>query len=214
MKVGDVITRVRKIAGDIDVLQFSDADIFTWINDAAKECASDNQLLQKDATTTVTLGVNEYNLPEDILKLHSVRYNTEKLNLVTMNEFDNTISGYGSNEKGTPLVGYVWAGKLKLFPIPDNSTEKIVVSYTRSPVEVIAVSDAIDLPTMYHRRIVDYCLAMVAEQDDDMERYQMKMEEFKTGVQNLKDQPEWDNDQYPSITVSDRDMGGGWDYYG
>ena len=213
MIVSEVINRVRKIAGDIDVLQFTDADIMSWINDAAKECASDNQLLQKSATQAVVNGQTDYTLPTDILKLHSVRYDNENIRLMTMQEFDAEVSGFGETNKGAPFVGYVWAGKLVLYPAPDNSTKNLVISYTRTPTEVTAVGNSIDLPTMYHRRIVDYCLAMVAEQDDDLARYQAKMDEFKTGVQNLKDQDEWNYDVYPSITVSDRDMGMNGEFY-
>jgi hypothetical protein len=63
------------------------------------------------------------------------------------------------------------------------------------------------LPVGYHVRLVDYCLAQVAQQDDDMNRYQLKMEEFRSGVHNLKDQSEWENDYYPMIGISARDSG-------
>jgi hypothetical protein len=208
MLVSDVISRVRKSSGDEDVLQFTDATVRDWINDAAKECASENLLLQKTATQVVTAGTTDYALPTDILKLHSVRYDNEKIRLMDMNEFDEKISGFGETTRSTPTLGYVWAGKLVIYPAPDNSTKSLAISYTRTPAEVVANGDSIDLPAMYHRRIVDYCLAQVAEQDDDENRYQLKMEEFRSGISALKDQQEWEQDAYPMITVSDRDGGG------
>lgn len=215
MIVQDVINRVRRTVGDVDVLQFADADVYVWINDSAKECAQDNNLLQKTATTVVVNGTSDYNLPADILKLHSVRYDDQKINVLTMEEFDKYVSDFQTTSKGTSTICYIWAAKLTLYPIPDNSTKNLKILYTRTPVEVTANGDAIDLPVMYHRRIVDYCLAMVAEQDDDMERYQIKMQEFKSGVQNLKDTDEWQQDLYPFITTSVRDSGVDveWDLY-
>lgn len=208
MNVGQVISRVRKIVGDTDVLQFTNADCYEWINDATKECASNNQLLQKTATSTVTQGDGDYVLPTDILKIHSVKYDGIKLRTTTMEEADKEFTL--DTAQGTPVVAYVWANVLNLYPIPDNSTKSLQILYTRTPAEVTGDADAIDLPVMYHRRLVDYCLAMVAEQDDDQNRYQMKMEEFRSGVQSLKDDSEWEHDLYPSISVSTRDMGDGF----
>lgn len=210
MIVSDVISRVRRIAGDMDALQFSDADCLQWINDATKECASNNQLLQKTATQTVTNGDGDYSLPTDILKIHSIKYDGIKLRTLTLQQADEEFTL--DTSKGTPSIAYVWANLLNLYPIPDNSTKQLQILYTRTPVEVTAVGDSIDLPVMYHRRLVDYILAMVAEQDDDQNRYQMKMEEFRSGVQSLKDDPEWEQDSYPFIGISSRDMGDGyWD---
>lgn len=211
MDVAAIISRVRRTAGDIDVLQFEDADIIRWINDAMRECASDNQLLQVRATSTTSVGTAEYGVPTDILKLHSVLVDGQKLPVVTLDEYD---SHHGSTlTSGTPVGCYIWAGKITLFPIPDQSAP-LVINYTRNPTEVAVATDVPELPVSYHQRLVDYCLAQVAQQDDDMTRYQMKMDEFRTGVQNLKDHPEWENNLYPTIAVAGADLGG-WDgYYG
>lgn len=208
MLTSDVISRVRRTAGDVDVLQFTDADMYAWINDACRECASDNNLLQVTATNSSVIGDGEYDLPTNILKLHSVKYDNSKLRMITMQQADEEFNL--DDTTGTPIVGYVWAGKLNLYPLPD-SVKDIKVMYTRTPLEVTEGTDEIDLPIMYHRRVVDYCLAMVAEQDDDQNRYAVKMQEFRSGVQNLKDQPEWENDLYPFITTAPRDTGEGYE---
>lgn len=205
MRVSDIIRRVRNIAGDVDVQQFTDGDIIRWINDACRECASDNQLLQKKATLTVTRGIGGYSIPDDILKLHSIRYDDSKLAILSLQEAEE--KGIEGSSTGTPDFSYLWAGKIELYPTPDNNSSTLVVYYTRIPVEVEGEMSEPDLPAPYHARLVDYCLAQVAQQDDDLNRYQLKMQEFRTGVQNLKDQPEWNNDLYPYMVVSDRDAG-------
>lgn len=207
MLVSDVISRVRVSAGDTDINQFTNANIYQWINDATKECASANQLLQKVATQNTAAGDGDYALPADILKIHSVKYDGVKIRMATLQQADEEFTLDSS--QGTPSIGYVWAGFLNLYPLPD-SVKELKILYTRTPVEVTADGDSIDLPVMYHRRIVDYCLAMIAEQDDDQNRYMMKMQEFQTGVSNLKDEPEWEHDLYPMISMAARDMGDGY----
>lgn len=217
MLVSEIITRVRAAAGDTDVLQFTDNDCIRWINDGMRECAIENELLQKTATSTVVNGTSDYVLPTDIAKLHSVKYDNVKLQFLSMAQFDELITGADStNDKGTPQYALLWAGNIRLYPTPDNSTSSLRIDYQRQPVEVTATGNTPEIPVDYHRRLVDYCLAMVAEQDDDMNRYQIKMQEFKTGVQDLSENRKQETDMYPMVGISQRDMGEGmWDgfYY-
>lgn len=202
MLVSAIISRVRSIAGDVEAIQFSDATLYQWINDGMREAASDNNLLQITATIATIPGTVEYSLPTDILKLHSIQYDDTEVPLVTLDEAQNR--GYINSDPGFPVAAWVWAGKIRLFPVP-NTSKSLKVSYTRSPVEITVGTDTPELPLMYHMRLVDYCLAQVAQQDDDLNRYQLKMDEFRSGVHNLKDQPEWENDLYPMISVSEGD---------
>ncbi len=215
MKVSEVINRVRSTAGDSQALQFTDSTVLDWINDGIRECAITNNLLQKRANTNTVVNQTEYTLPSDILKLHSVKVSGSKIKVLTLQEFDEYTGGSGEGVSGDGVVCYVWADKLTLFPTP-NTVQSLIIDYIYDPpLHLIANinTDVIGLPVGYHSRIVDYCLAQVAQQDDDMERYAAKMQEFRTGVQSLKDQPEDTYDLYPSISVSSRDAGDG-DYYG
>lgn len=207
MLVSAIISRVRSIAGDVDVLQFTDEDIYSWINDAMREVAVDNALLQVSATQNTTVNESKYDTPANILKFHSILYDNEGLRVITFE--DAKSDGYLTSAVGTPTVAWIWANKINLYPAPD-AVKTLEIAYTREPVEVTQPTDTPEIPSSYHMRLVDYCLAQVAQQDDDMQRYAMKMEEFRTGVQNLKDIPEWENNLYPTINVSGRDSG--WDY--
>lgn len=224
MKVGDIITRVRGVAGDDLVLQFTDSQIVDWLNDGIRECAIQNNLLQKNATSNTVAGTAEYTLPPDILKLHSVTVAGEKLRGQTLQEFqDSSVAVQSGSDTGQPVVFYVWADKITLSPIPDT-IKSMVVSYTYNPVDLTfapvnpgsGVADnatkiqVLSLPVGYQSRLVDYCLAQVAQQDGDNNLYAIKMQEFQTGVTMLKDQPEYTQDMYPSISVSARDSG--WDF--
>lgn len=211
MKVADVISRVRNIAGDTSALQFSNDTVLAWINDGVCECAMINNLLQKNATSNTVIGTENYTLPTDILRLHSVKYDSVKIKVLTLEEFDEQYTGADFLTNGTPVTSYVWADQLTLYPPPD-AVKELQVSYIYKPATLDVANiatDEIPLPVSYHQRIVDYCLAQVAQQDDDMNRYQLKMQQFTTGVQDLKDQGESTYDLYSSISVASRDMGEG-----
>jgi hypothetical protein len=220
MNVGSIITRVRSIAGDTAVLQFTDSDIVDWLNDGIRDCAISNNLLQKNATSTTAVGTTEYTLPTDIMKLHSVTVGGEKLRSQTLQEWQE-FSGpsEGAGVQGRPQNFYVWAGKINIWPVPTES-QSLVVSYSYQPADLTyagtgGIGDSttkaqeVPLPSGYHARLVDYCLAQVAQQDGDSNLYQLKLMEFQTGVSQLKDKPEYTEDLYPFIATSARDSG--WD---
>lgn len=210
MKVGDIVTRVRNIAGDTNVLQFTDSMVVDWINDGIRQCAVDNNLLQKRGTQVLAGGTDTSPLPTDILKLHSIKVDGDKLQVLTLEQFEAQVGG--TEQNGRPHLAYVWAGVLNLYPKPTTDTT-LSIDYTYDPPNLVATGDGWQdavpaLPVGYHSRLVDYCLAQVAQQDDDSNRYLMKMEEFNTGVQKLNDQQQTEDDMYPTIGVSARDSGG------
>lgn len=212
MKVQEVITQVRAVVGDVTANQFTNEQLLAWINNGIRECAVNNNLLQKRGTQTTVVSQSDYTLPADVLKIHSVKYDNSLLDFITLEEFNKTYPGVGSDtnsNEATPCVAYVWAGVLTVYP-PPSEVKQIVIDYLYTPaLHVLAniTSDDIALPISYHQRIVDYCLAQIALQDDNLEYYGIKMQEFKTGIQELKDQPEYSYDLYPSMSVSERDMG-------
>ena len=214
MLISEVIKRVRVLAGDISALQFSDEDAIAWVNDGIRECAVTNNLLQKTASSTTVSGQAIYALPPDMLKIHSIKVGGRKLREITQAQYDDQYATEDvvPMEKGNPQVCYIWAGQLNLYPVPD-SVVNLRVDYLYEPVavtkEASSLASAVPLPVGYHSRIVDYCLAQVFLQDGDANGYTAKMTEFKTGVSELKDQPESTYDEYPSIGTSNRDMGSG-----
>lgn len=209
MKNSEVIQRVRTLTGDRTALQYSDDDVIAWINDGVRECAVINNLLQKTATQQTTIGQASYSLPTDMLKLHSVKLDGFKLREITQAQFDDLYASGKDNPEANPDVCYIWAGSLNLYPVPDGVKE-LRIDYLYEPQPIIndpAHLDAnVALPVGYHSRIVDYCIAQVFLQDGDATGYATKLNEFRTGVADLKDQPEDTYDEYPGISTSFRDM--------
>ena len=211
MITGDIVKRVRRQFGDDFKGRFGDSDVFRWINDCQREVAVDNKLLQKNVTQALTGGTPKYNIPADMLKLHSVTYNGSPMQGYQLKEFQDQFEDADAVHTGVPQSFTVWAGQLWFWPYPPpgDNTHSVVIFYTRFPVDVTTLSSAIDLPLMYHNRVVEYCMAQAMELDEDREGYALKMQEFKVGVQNTKDDSEFlTQDAYPGIQVSPDD----WDY--
>src|SRR6185369_16634832 len=95
MNIGELENRVRLLAGDPNGLIYSEAQLVLWINDAIKECAVGNGLLQKTAASNMVVGTDTYVLPTDILKLHSVIVDSEKIKVYTFQEWEELNAGWG-----------------------------------------------------------------------------------------------------------------------
>lgn len=210
MLVSEIALRVKRQFGDEAGAQITDADIIRWVNDAQREIAVNNDLLQTTATTATVNGQDQYTLPSDVLTMRSVRYGGRKLAYLSPEESSAMIGSDGTT-KGTPTHYSVWARNIDLYPAPDvDDPDDIQLYYTRQPVAVTAAGDEPELPQQYHNRIVEYCIAQAYELDDNTESYQNKMKQFNEGVEKLKGQGDWQSqDVYPSITVSPGDYGDG-----
>jgi hypothetical protein len=219
MLPADVVRRVREIAGDNAALQFSNASAVDWINDAIRETVVENSLLQAVGTQNTVVGQQQYVLPADMFKLHSVYVDKYKVQVMTLQEWEDQNRGEPGVDipTGDTWACYVYAGVLNLYPIPDSIVE-LKINYTKFP-QTIVYTEPAGVPTYtpntlsireeFHNRIVVYCLAQVALQDDDFEKHALLMQQFKTGVIELKDSDKTD-DLYPFISVSSRDTGDDW----
>lgn len=219
MLVADIVRRVRDSAGDTAVLQFTNTTLTDWINDAIRECVVDNSLLQQRASQNTVINQSDYALPTDIFKFHSVLVDQFKLEMITLEQWEERNAGEAglTANAGEPVVCYVYAGVLTIWPKP-SAVVPLVINYTKLPA-VVAYTEPAGVPTWtpntpsipehYHNRLVTYCQAQVAMQDDNYEKYQSLMMEFKTGVKDLND-ARHEDDLYPFISVSSRDQGEFW----
>lgn len=220
MNGSEIALRVKRQFGDEAGAQITDSDILRWVNDAQREIAVHNDLLQTIATTTVVANEDQYPLPPDVLTLRSVRFGGRKLAHLSQGEVSNFIqssgAGAGSESTGTPTHYSSWGLKIDLYPTPASANltagEKLQIYYTRQPTPMASLVETPELPLQYHNRIVEYCIAQSHELDDNAESYKQKMQQFKEGVDQLKYIDNAEQDVYSSISVSLADVGSG-DYY-
>ncbi len=209
MNVGQIIAQIRQLAGDPSGTQYTPQVLGSWIDNAIKECIIHNSLCQKTASSTTTVGQSEYTLPTDIFKLHSVTVDNEKIKVWTLEEWEaRNNTGPLVAETGRTFEAYVWANKLVLTPTPDQAYA-LRINYIYEPPAIDFDDDnaALPIPPAYHMRLVVYVLAQVALQDEDMFKYNNLMQQFNTGVIDLKNQINTEEDLYPFVSVSPRDAG-------
>lgn len=212
MLVSEIALRVKRVFGDEAGAQITDADIMRWINDAQRDIAVNNNLLQVVAESTLTSGSTEASMPANMLTIRNIYWNKQKLKPVSYEDATEQ-SLEESEERGTPTTYWVFANKIQIYPSPDVAGN-LKVYYTRQPVEVTAVGNTPELPQQYHNRIVEYCLAQAYELDDNWESYKQKMQMFQDGMDRLKGHEDWQGqDVYPSITASSSDYGNDWGGY-
>ncbi|HET7713138.1 MAG TPA: DUF6682 family protein [Patescibacteria group bacterium] len=204
MLVSEIATRVRRQFGDEAGVEITDADIIRWVNDAQREIAVRNNLLQVRATAGAVNGQAEYSIPANLVTLHTVLYQNRKLQPLSIQEANDLIND--GTATGIPTHFWQFAGIITLYPAPDTTDpDDIKLLYTRTATEITALDQTPEVPVTYHNRIVEYVMAQAAELDENLNRYQLKMGEFQTGMLELKDAPEWEKDVYPSITAGPAD---------
>ena len=212
MDVSEIQVRVKRTFGDESGVQLTDADIIRWTNDAMREIALDNNLLQTRSSSNTVLDQSEYDVPAGILTLRSVKYQGNRLQGLTLSQAEAMIPNIDDSvnyPSGQPTHFWVWANKITLYPKPDVGTANgLTMYYTAQPTPVVVNGDVPVVPLQYHNRIVEYCIAQAYELDDDPKSYQAKMDQFKQGNNELRDNSDWvQREVYPSITVSAGDVG-------
>jgi hypothetical protein len=210
VNVADIKMRAKRSFGDEASVQLFDADIIRWINDAMKEIAQQNDLLETLATTVLVVGTAEYTFPTDMLTLRAIRVGNKKLEFLTLQQADEFITNYENPtgyQTGQPTHFWVWANKFTLYPTPDSSSATdIKTYYTRMPVDVANDVDIPELATIYHARIVEYVLQQAYEMDEDWQASSTKAAQFNNGLNNLKDSDWNERNAYPTITVLEDDL--------
>lgn len=212
MLVSDVKTRVKRQFGDESSVQVTDADILRWINDAQRVIAQNNRLLEVKGTLSTIANQQDYTLPTGILRLISIRYSTIKLQGMSLQEFDELITNGqipgAAAATGDPNYFCVFAGSISLFPIPSTSVVNgLTIFYHRIPADRVNDADVLDLPTIYHDRVVEFCLQQAYELDENFEASKEKQQQFGDGLAQSQENESWTSqDYYPFITVSRDDM--------
>lgn len=214
MNVQDVANRVRRIFGDDAGVQVTDEDIFRWINDAQLQISIDNEeLLETVSTADIVANQPDYTLPTNCNTLRSLMYNNFRLRGLSMTLFNEYLDGFKapSNEggfgTGRPEVFMVYANVITLFPTPNESiTNGLRLFYARHPESVGNFADALTVPDRYHNSVVEYCLKMAYEMDENFDAAAYKKGEFSSQVQKLKGQEKvTSTEYYPKITVLPQD---------
>jgi len=217
MIVSDIKTLVKRQFGDESGVQVTDADILRWINDGQRTMVKQNEgLLETTALSTFTIDVQEYALPADLLIFKALALKPQGQTTYThikglaFSKFNEYIDGWDGDtvNRGCPVVYTLFAGQIRLFPIPDHTaTNGIKIYYNRKPTDMVVDGDTIDLPLLYHEAVANYCLQKAFEMDEDYEAAGMKSSEISNDLTTLRGRDDWkEQETYPVITVLQEDL--------
>jgi len=222
--VQDVVTRIKRTFGDEAGVQVTDEDIIRWINDAQEKIVLENEgLMETTASAATVQGQMEYDVPNDMSVLRSLKYRGYRLKPMSFAEFNEYIDGYSAPDNvspygpGIPEVFMVWNGKITLFPKPNESlNDGLTIYYIRHPESVGNLADALTVPLQYHNAVVKYCLKEAYELDEDYQKAQTVKEDFENDVMKLNDRNKWiSQEYYPRITTLPEDENyGNYGYWG
>lgn len=220
----DVVTRIKRTFGDEAGVQVTDEDIIRWINDAQEKIVLENEgLMETTASAATVQGQMEYDVPNDMSVLRSLKYRGYRLKPMSFAEFNEYIDGYSAPDNvspygpGIPEVFMVWNGKITLFPKPNESlNDGLTIYYIRHPESVGNLADALTVPLQYHNAVVKYCLKEAYELDEDYQKAQTVKEDFENDVMKLNDRNKWiSQEYYPRITTLPEDENyGNYGYWG
>src|SRR4029077_14116720 len=114
-----------------------DTDFVTWVNEAMKEIVTQLNLLQVTATAATVAGTSQYSLPNDILRLVSVKWQGTSLRFISLQQAEESIpdkDNASNYPQGTPTMYWIWGGKMYLYPAPSSSgASDLVIYYNRMP---------------------------------------------------------------------------------
>lgn len=212
MNLGDVKIRVKRQFGDESAVQVQDADIVRWANDAQRTIVMNNEgLLEETSTANSVAGQQNYALPVNCFVLKSITYKQSDgqsyfhLSGYSIQQFDSSVDGWDGNALGSGLPGIytVFAGQVRLFPIPEvSSVAGIKYYFCRRPVDMANDVDVVDLPEVYHSAVVDYCLQQAYELDEDWNSSQIKAAQVANAMHLNRNRDGWNNQEtYQVITI-------------
>jgi hypothetical protein len=210
--VNDAVLALKRQFGDESGVQIQDQDVIRWVNDAQVVINERNKILKTASSTITVPGQAEYTFPnERILQIESVTLDSKLLPNVPFAQVQErlTFLDPSGNQHGYVQFWYVWAGKLVLWPTPDNM-QTLKLFYTRQADAVQYVTDKIDLPDKYFPQILSYCLQQAYEMDENFQAAQVKGTQFDQDIARMADEERRGQQMtYPVIGLTD-DSWGGW----
>jgi hypothetical protein len=146
---------------------FSRAEILGLMDEACLLLATEADIIEAvDSSTTTVASTQSYDMPTNFIKPKRVLYDGRKLQFITQRE-DDAITGFqeDTTSEGTPTGWYLWVDKIYLRPIPDDAKTLKIWGFKRQAD--LAITDTLTVPDLFHRDIVNYCVAEMFAKDQN-----------------------------------------------
>lgn len=210
MQANEIVRRVQGIFGDTNESQIQIADIIDWINDAQKLIARETEIMEGQINLDTSATKESIELPADFIRERRVTHNGNKLQRTTLGELDNyAFPGDPlSSTSNQASAYYIWGNDLYLFPWPKTvAVGTVHLWYTRLPVDVFTVDDVPEIPIRMHNEIVDYCLSIARESNEDWDAANTKLQQFQNRLGRSKDEATASSQAtYPAVRDIESDL--------
>lgn len=207
----DVASRVRTGFGDSSGAQLADSSILSWINDGQREIVNSNPILRATKITDVVAGQSDYSFPNDkvlsIEALYISGYPLTNLSPQAAREYIQAQDPAKLLNAERPDVWYERAGIITLFPVPNkNIANGLKLEYVTNPVSLSLLSSALSIPDRYFNELVNYVIAQALEMDENYDASNMKLRQFRDGLDRLSTKDTISQDsQYTAVMADPAD---------
>lgn len=161
--ISDVRARVRELAPK----ELTDDLIRHWLNEGQKDFARRTLCLASKAETVAAKGVAVYALPDDAVRVQSVKFDGAVMGEIPLVECEDT--------EGAP-VNYAMLGSrsIQLSPAPDEDNElNLEITYFQTPAPMVNPTDESGLPVWMHAAVVLYAVVLAYRSSPNVTEAQM-----------------------------------------
>ena len=190
--IAEIITDVRSLVNETTASFWTDAEITRWANEGQEIIATETKCLSKyyslELESTDIVNDREVRLSSDFVALDEggVLYNDNPLEPASLKELDEHLGNW-RNSTGTPTHFYFRGDTIGFFPKPSvGNTVKYYGIERATELSGATVPLSSDYRTIAFRRYMrDYAVAQCWYKKNEMNKYNMKMNEFLKGIYNI-----------------------------
>lgn len=164
LTVSDLMERARQRYNAVGDDFFSDQMLRDAIFDAQTDLAKEGYVIEKTFETTSVADQREYTYPENTLSIKEVRYDSDKLQKVSLRDDPKTSN---DDPTGTPADYAIWDEVIYLYPTPDTTGDTIQIKCYAYPQDITSNTDNIEVPQEYREDIITYINYIMAQKDQN-----------------------------------------------
>lgn len=145
---------------------WSSSEIQTLMFSACQELATETKCIEQTYTTTTVSGTQEYAYPTNVIAIKYVTYNGVPVDPIDLDQAQAiTLNTITSSTTGSPIGYTLWNSTISLWPTP-NDTQTLKL-YTYNEAQSITTTSTLEIPSVFHIRILNYINAFMASKDQN-----------------------------------------------
>lgn len=218
--LGDCRTDLRAHLDESTTRFWTDAELDVWIWEAARDIARRGEVLESIRTIQCHVGQQQYDAPEDMIRIYRVEYVQTNTNRVPLEfrplaEMDSVWYWGRTQSQNTPIFWSYWGfpsseqrSQLYLYPIPSD-TGQLGVFYYRLPRKPADDDDVVEVPAGWQDLIPLYA-EVVARRKDNDRRWQEAQSLYEARFESMIAVTRQPSDQMTFVTTDATGFFPGW----